>query len=148
MKVKEIDHICFAVKSLKQARKVYEGLMGLQPACEYTAEQEGIRVIRYYAGSVAIEIMEPTNSTCEVARFLDRHGEGFFLISYRVDNVEETLKKLNVSGGQTIDSKPRCLMGNNYAFIQPPKALHGVLTEIVDGEFINPESCQRKDSAN
>ncbi len=138
MKVKEIDHICFAVRSLNEARKVYEGIMGLEPACEYIAPEESIRVVRYYVGSVAVEIMEPTDSTCEVARFLERRGEGFFLISYRVDDVEDALEELHAAGRQAIDRKPRRLMGIRYAFIDPPKRLHGVLTERVDGEFINP----------
>jgi methylmalonyl-CoA/ethylmalonyl-CoA epimerase len=138
LKVKEIDHICFAVRSLDEARKVYEGTMGLEPACEYVAPEESIRVIRYYVGSVAVEIMEPTNLSCEVARFLEGRGEGVFLVAYRVDDVEEALEELHAAGRLTIDRKPRRLMGNRYAFIDPPKALHGVLTEILDGEFINP----------
>ncbi|MBI5250965.1 MAG: VOC family protein [Desulfomonile tiedjei] len=138
MKVKEIDHICIAVRNVDQAREVYEGTLGLEPACEYVAQEESIRVIRYYVGSVAVEIMEPTNSTCEVARFLENRGEGLFLMSYRVDNVEEALEELHLAGRKTIDRTPRCLMGNRYAFIDPPGALHGVLTEILDGEFINP----------
>ncbi len=138
MKIQEIDHICFAVRSLDEARKVYEETMGLEPACEYVALEESIRVIRYYVGSVAVEIMEPTNSTCEVARFLEGRGEGVFLIAYRVENVEEALEELRSTGRRIIDRKPRYLMGNRYAFIEPPKALHGVLTEILDGQFINP----------
>ncbi len=142
MKVKEIDHICFAVRSVDEARKVYEGTLGLEAACEYVAEEESIRVIRYYVGSVAVEIMEPTDSACEVARFLESRGEGVFLISYRVDDVQEALDQLHTAGRWTIDRKPRCLMGNRYAFIDPPRALHGVLTEILDGEFVNPAAVE------
>jgi methylmalonyl-CoA/ethylmalonyl-CoA epimerase len=138
LKVKEIDHICIAVRSVEEARKVYEGTLGLEPACDYVAPKESIRVIRYYVGGVAVEIMQPTNTTCEVARFLESRGEGLFLISYRVDDVEQALDELHLAGRKTIDRKPRCLMGNRYAFIDPPGALHGVLTEILDGEFINP----------
>ena len=138
MKVKEIDHICIAVRSVDEARNVYEGMMGLEPDCEYIAAAESIRVIRYYVGKVAVEIMEPTDRACEVARFLETRGEGVFLISYRVDDVQEALTELQAAGRRTIDQKPRTLMGNRYAFIDPPKALHGVLTEILDGEFIPP----------
>jgi methylmalonyl-CoA/ethylmalonyl-CoA epimerase len=135
MKAREIDHICFAVHNLDDARTVYEQVLGMEPACEYESAEESIRVVRYYVGSVAIEIMEPTDSSCEVARFLAHRGEGFFLISYRVDDVEEALHDLKSAGHATIDEKPRTLMGNRYAFIMPPKALHGVLTEVLDGTF-------------
>jgi methylmalonyl-CoA/ethylmalonyl-CoA epimerase len=143
LKLKEIDHICFAVRSVDEARKVYEGPLGLEPVCEYEAAEESIRVIRYYVGSVAVEIMEPTNRACEVAKFLDTRGEGVFLISYRVDDVEKALDELRSAGRKTIDKAPRRLMGNRYAFIDPPGALHGVLTEILDGEFINPITTER-----
>ena len=147
MKVKEIDHICFAVRSLDEARKVCEGTMGLEPACEYVALEESIRVIRYYVGSVAVEIMEPTQLDCEVGKFLETRGEGVFLIAYRVEDVEEALQEVQAAGRLTIDRKPRYLMGNRYAFIDPPKALHGVLTEILDGQFINPTAGKEPERA-
>jgi methylmalonyl-CoA/ethylmalonyl-CoA epimerase len=136
MKVREIDHICFAVRSLDQARRVYENVLGLEPSCEYEAPQESIKVIRYWLGSVAVELLEPMTPDCEVARFLETRGEGFFLISYRVDNVEQALNELRDAGHHTIDTSPRTLMGNRYAFIDRPRAMHGVLTEIIDGEFV------------
>ena len=64
-----------------------------------------------------------------------QRGEGFFLISYRVDDVDDALAELKAKGRQTIDEKPRELMGNRYAFIHRPKELSGVLTELLDGEF-------------
>ncbi len=135
MEAKEIDHICFAVRSVEEARKFYEGVLGIKPAYEYESTEESIRVVRYYVGTIAVEIMEPLTPDCDVARFIEEKGEGFFLISYRVDNVQTALSELNGAGRRTIDSTPRELLGYRYAFIQPPKEAHGVLTEIVDGEL-------------
>lgn len=135
MKATEIDHICFAVRNLEQARAQYEGMFGLEPDGIYEAPSESIRVARYYLGSVALELMEPMNDECEVARFLDKKGEGIFLISYKVDDVEAGLKELKDKGLPTIDQTPRKLMGTRYAFITPPSYTCGVLTEIIDGEF-------------
>jgi methylmalonyl-CoA/ethylmalonyl-CoA epimerase len=70
-----------------------------------------------------------------VAKFIEKRGEGFFLISYRVDDVDEALAELKAKGRKTIDQEPRELMGTRYAFIHPPKELCGVLTEVLDGEF-------------
>lgn len=137
MKATEIDHICIAVNDLDQARKHYEEILGLEPHGEYEAPSESIRVVRYYLGSVALELIEPTKWRCEVANFLKNKGEGVFLISYRVDDVAEGLDELRQKGVPTIDREPRRLMGNNYAFITPPNLLGGVLTEILDGEFDN-----------
>jgi methylmalonyl-CoA/ethylmalonyl-CoA epimerase len=143
MKVTEIDHICFAVRKLDDARKTYEDVLGLEPACMYESHEESIKVIRYYLGDVALELLEPTSSTCDVGRFIEERGEGFFLISFRVDDVERALCDLKAAGHSTIDGKPRTLLGNRYAFIQPPRIMHGVLTEILDGRFVNPASPER-----
>lgn len=135
MKAKEIDHICIAVKDLASARKIYEGTFGLELALEYIADQEKIKVARYYLGTVALELMESTTPDGDVARFIEKKGEGVFLISYRVDDVEAGLDELKQKGARLIDDQPRQLMGNRYAFIMPPADTCGVLTEIIDGEF-------------
>ena len=135
MKAEAIDHISIAVKDLKKARKIYEETLGLELFTEIVAESEKIKVARYYLGEVAFELMEPTDPDSEVAKFLEKRGEGVFLISYRVADVVEGLAELQAKGEPTIDKEPRKLTGNRYAFIQPPGRTCGVLTEILDGDF-------------
>jgi methylmalonyl-CoA/ethylmalonyl-CoA epimerase len=135
MKLRSIDHICIAVKDLEKARKIYEEDLGLELHSTYVAESEKIRVARYYVGEVALELMEATEADSDVGRFLEKRGEGFFLISYRVDDVDQALSELQAKGRQTIGQKPRELMGSRYAFIHHPRELGGVLTELIDGEF-------------
>jgi methylmalonyl-CoA/ethylmalonyl-CoA epimerase len=135
MKLKAIDHLCFAVRDLDAARKVYEGDLGLELHGVYVSTSERIRVARYYIGDVALELMEPTSPDSEVAKFLDKRGEGFYLISYRVENVDAALAELKDKGVRTIDERPRQIMGNRYAFIHPPRGLCGVLSEVLEGEF-------------
>jgi methylmalonyl-CoA/ethylmalonyl-CoA epimerase len=130
-----IDHICIAVKDLAKARKIYEERLGLELAYQYVAESEKIHVARYYVGEVALELMEATGPDSEVAKFIDRRGEGIFLISYGVDDVVSALAEYKARGEQTIDTEPRYLMGTRYAFIHPPQDFCGVLTEIIDGRF-------------
>ena len=139
MKADKIDHICIAVKNLDQARRIYEETLGFELALEYVAESENIRVARYYLGEVALELMESTSPDGDVARFIRKKGEGVFLISYRVKDVESGLAELKAKGARLIDETPRHLMGNRYAFIMPPGDTCGVLTEILDGEF-DPEA--------
>ncbi len=132
MKVEKIDHICIAVKDLKKAQETYEKILGIELDSVYIAEKEKIKVARYYIGDVGLELMEPTSPDGDVGEFIDQRGEGVFLISYRVSNVEEALADLKAQGYQPIDDKPRRLLGSRYAFINHPKELCGVLTEIID----------------
>ena len=139
-KPSKIDHICLAVKDLSKAKKIYEDVLGLELDCEYIAESESIKVARYYIGEVALELMESTTPTGEVAKFIDKNGEGVFLISYAVDDVADKMDELKDKGYKLIDDKPRELCNNRYAFINPPPQMCGVLTEIVDGDFELDES--------
>lgn len=144
MKIEKIDHICFAVRSVEEVRKIYEEHFGLIPKYEYVAESEKIRVIRYVIGDVGVEFMEPTSDDSEVAKFIKRRGEGPYLIAYKVDNLDGALKELRSKGVELIDEKPREIFGTRYAFIHHPRKLHGVLTELIEGEFRMEENREEK----
>lgn len=135
MRIEKIDHICFAVRDLDETKRVYRENFNLIPSCEYTAESEKIKVARYQIGEVAVEFMESTASDGEVAKFIDKRGEGVFLISYKVDDLEKAMGELRDQGVDLIDRKPRELFGTRYAFVHHPNKLHGVLTELLEGEF-------------
>ena len=135
MKIEKIDHLCFAVEDLDEAVKKYEDTLGLTPDLYYVEESEKVRVARYNVGEVAIELMESTSPDGEVAKFIRRHGEGFYLISYKVDDVEKSLQELSKRGKKLIDKEPRLMPGIRYAFLEPPQRLMGTLVEIIEGEL-------------
>lgn len=135
MKIEKIDHICFAVKDLEATKRIYKDHFSLIPAFEYIAESEKIKVARYYIGEVAVEFMESTSPDGEVAKFIDSRGEGAFLISYKVDDLTKAMQELRDKNVKLIDDTPRELFGNRYAFVHHPNKLHGVLTELLEGDF-------------
>jgi methylmalonyl-CoA/ethylmalonyl-CoA epimerase len=89
--------------------------------------------------------MESTSPESDVARFIEKKGEGFFLISYKVDNLDAAMEELRGKGQKLIDEKPRYLFGNRYAFVQKPQELGGVLTELLYGEFDASRSDEEQD---
>ena len=131
-----VDHICIAVKDVKEAEKNYINAFGWEVAYRYVDEPEKIRVTGFMVGPTAIEIMEDLDGTGEVAKFIERSGEGVMLISYNVDNCYQSLEKLKSNGVRLIDQQPRYFAEHdrNFAFIHP-KATHGILTEVIDGEY-------------
>ncbi|MDD5008792.1 MAG: VOC family protein [Syntrophorhabdaceae bacterium] len=135
MKIEKIDHICFAVKDLEATKKIYKDHFSLIPTFEYVAESEKIKVARYYIGEVAVEFMESTSPDGDVAKFIDSRGEGAFLISYKVDDLSKAMQELRGKNVKLIDDTPRELFGNRYAFVHHPNKLHGVLTELLEGDF-------------
>ena len=136
MKINKMDHICVAVKNLDEARKAWEQLLGKdKPDDEYVDEREKIRVARYMVGEVGFELMESTTPDGDVAKFIEKRGEGIMLISLNVDNTREAVKDLQGKGYPFIpDARgeiARPFRECEFAFVHPKK-LNGVLTEIID----------------
>jgi methylmalonyl-CoA/ethylmalonyl-CoA epimerase len=136
MKVNKIDHICIAVKNLEEARKIWEPLLGKSgPDDVYVDEPERINVARYWVGEVGFELMESTTPEGDVAKFIERNGEGVMLISFNVDNTRAAIDELKAKEFPFIPDKlgelVRSFRDCEFAFIHPKK-LNGVLTEIID----------------
>lgn len=138
MKVKKIDHICIAVKNLEDAKKIWQPLLGKsKPDDEYIDESEKINVARYYLGKVGFELMESTTPDGEVARFIEKRGEGIMLISFNVDNTRKAMSELKEKGYPIIGDA-RKFRDCEFAFVHP-KATNGVLLEFIDDNTEVPD---------
>lgn len=131
MKVNKIDHICIAVKNLEAARKVWEPLLGKsEPDDAYIDESEKIKVARYWLGEVGLELMESTSTDGDVARFIEKRGEGVMLISLNVDNTRKSMQELKNQGYPLIGG-PRPFRDCEFGFVHPKK-MNNVLLELID----------------
>jgi len=131
MKVNKVDHICIAVKNLDEARKVWEPVLGKsRPDDEYIDEPEKIKVARYWVGEVGFELMESTTPDGDVAKFIEKRGEGVMLISLNVDNTREAMGDLQQKDYPFIGGA-RPFRDCEFAFVHPKK-MNGVLLELID----------------
>ena len=131
MKVNKLDHICVAVKDLDAARKVWEPVLGKsEPDDAYVDEPEKIRVARYWLGGVGFELMESTAPDGDVAKFIEKRGEGIMLLSFNVDDTRASMDELKEQGYPFI-GRARPFRDCEFAFIHPKK-LNGVLLELID----------------
>lgn len=131
MKPKKIDHISIAVLDLDAARKVWEPLLGkTEPDDAYIDEPEKIRVARYWIGEVGFELMESTSPDGDVAKFIEKRGEGIMLVSLNVDNTRDAIKELE-SKDYSFIGGARPFRDCEFAFLHP-KDLNGVLLEVID----------------
>lgn len=131
MKVNKVDHICIAVKNLEEARKVWEPVLGkLKPDDAYVDEAEKIRVARYWLGEVGFELMESTTPDGDVAKFIEKRGEGVMVISLNVDSTEAAMNELKAKDYPFIGGL-RPFRGCQFAFVHPKK-VNGVLLEFID----------------
>ncbi len=128
--LKKIDHIGLAVHSIDEARKFYENVLGLE--CERIEEVQSqkVRTAFFTIGETHIELLEPTDPSSPVAKFLEKKGEGIHHIGYLSDDIENQLEQAEKNGCALINPEPvEGAGGKRIAFLHP-KSTHGVLTEI------------------
>ena len=133
--LKKIDHLGIAVKSIEEASKFFENVLGLE--CEGTevVESQKIRTSFYSIGETHIELLEATSEDSAVAKFLEKNGEGLHHVAYRTDDIEGQLKLAREAGCKLINETPvKGAGGKNIAFLHPKSSM-GVLTEFcAEGE--------------
>ncbi|HMB32090.1 MAG TPA: VOC family protein [Desulfohalobiaceae bacterium] len=131
MKINKIDHICIAVKDLYKACQIWQPMLGKsEPDDQYVYENEHIRVARYWIGEVGFELMESTTPDGELAKFIEKRGEGPMIVSLNVDNTRQAMTELSDKGYNFIGgAKP--FRNCEYALVHP-KQMNGVLTELID----------------
>ena len=132
MKVKRIEHIAIAVKSMARMREVMEEKLGLSLEYEEHLPQYHTRLAMYPIGQTYLELLEADSPESETAEWIATHGEGLFHICLEVDHIEDALVELKQKGVALIDEKPRTGHANSRIAFLDPKSTGNVLIELVE----------------
>jgi methylmalonyl-CoA epimerase len=126
-----IDHLGIAVKSLAEAKVLYERL-GLAISPEEIVEGERVRVAMVPVGESRLELLEPTSEDSVIAKFISKRGEGLHHICMRVPDLAVVMRKLKDEGVRMVSNEIKVgAGGHRYVFIHPTSA-SGVLIELVE----------------
>jgi methylmalonyl-CoA epimerase len=126
-----IHHVAFIVRSIAEAMPLYADLLGLRLETVMDIPSDRVRIAFLGVGESKVELVEPTDDTTGVARFLATKGEGFHHVCFEVANLSEELTRLGIDGVELIDSAPRRGAEGPVAFIHP-RSGHGVLIELIE----------------
>ena len=132
--IEKIDHIGIAVKSIEEAKKLYEALLGLKVTETEVVEEQKVKVAFLPTGDSEVELLESTDPEGPVAKYIAAKGEGVQHIAFRVENIEESLAALKEAGVRLIDEKPRRGAGGAKIAFLHPKETHGTLIELCERE--------------
>jgi methylmalonyl-CoA epimerase len=127
----KIHHVAVVVRSLDAALTFYRDLLGLELETVMDIPSDRVRIAFLPIGEVKVELVEPTDDTTGVARFLESRGEGFHHVCFEVDNLAESLLRLEIDGVELIDTAPRRGAEGPVAFIHP-RSCYGVLVELIE----------------
>lgn len=126
-----IHHVAIVVKSIEDALPLYRDLLGLPLEQIQEVESDRVRIAFLGVGESKVELVQPTDDTTGVARFLANKGEGFHHVCFEVENLTEELTRLGIDGVELIDMAPRRGAEGPVAFLHP-RSCHGVLVELIE----------------
>jgi methylmalonyl-CoA epimerase len=126
-----LDHLGIAVRSLADAKAIYEKI-GLPLSSEEVVPGEKVRVVMVPIGETRLELLEPTSDDSVIAKFIAKRGEGLHHISIRVPDLEAAVQRLKSGGTRLVSEEIKIgAGGHRYVFIHPSRSA-GVLIELVE----------------
>ena len=128
--LKKIDHIGIAVENIDTVNTLFKDIFGLEALEEEIVENQKVRVLSFKIGNAQIELLEATDPSSPIAKFIEKRGQGMHHITFEVEDIKSALLECQKKGIQLIDEKPRIgAEGKQIAFLHP-KSTAGVLIEL------------------
>lgn len=91
--VHSIHHLNFIVADLEAAIPRWEALLGLPVAHRDELAERGVIAARFRVGDAWLVLVQPTRADSVPGRFLAERGEGFFLLSFGVDSLDDEVAR-------------------------------------------------------
>ena len=98
-----IDHICFAVKDLKEAIAYWEEVFGYRQMTEIvenTRQKVKVSFMTKKSSSL-VKLIEPVEGNQSLQNFVNRGG-GFHHVCFRCDSITETMTGMTAKGLLTL----------------------------------------------
>ena len=125
-----VAHIGIAVPSIRDALPFYRDVLQVAPAPAEAAD--GASIVSLHFGDVDVELLEPTDPSSPVAKFLAKRGPGIHHVCYRVPDLDAALTRCRAAGYQLVDEKPRRGAGGRRIAFLHPKSTSGILLELTE----------------
>ena len=130
-----VDHVVIAVASAEEAADVYQRFYGIEFGPLERLESLGIKRRMADIGGVMIELVEPLSAEDAVGRYLERRGEGLYMLSFTVPSVREARERIERAGGRVLAQGASPTTGRAFLTAHPAHN-HGVLVQLVE-ESVN-----------
>ncbi|THB76427.1 MAG: methylmalonyl-CoA epimerase [Desulfobulbaceae bacterium] len=132
MKILKIDHLGIAVNSIDDGKNFWSEILGLEFEGAETVEEQKVKTAFFPVGESEVELLESTSPDGPVAKFIEKRGQGFQHIAFRVADIDEALEELKAKNVQLIDQTPRKGAGGARIAFLHPKATGGILVELCE----------------
>jgi methylmalonyl-CoA epimerase len=126
-----VHHVALIVSSIEASLGLWRDALGLELETVLDIESDRVRIAFLGVGESKVELVQPTDESTGVARFLANKGEGFHHVCLEVPDLAGALDALGADGIELIDAAPRRGAEGPVAFLHP-RSCHGVLVELIE----------------
>ena len=143
MTIERLDHLVLAVQDITNALASWQHTLDLSAEPSYHPDatnmllaflpldrDRGGPALSAVEGAF-IELVQPTDPSHRVARFLADRGEGMFSISLQVDDLDAAVRDLRARGLPVSDPEPGVLPNTRVARI-PRAQGHGLAIQLIE----------------
>ena len=127
-----VHHINFLVADLDAAIERYKSLFGLESIEIEPLPERGVVTGRFELGGVWIVLVQPVDDESEPARVLRQQGEGIFLVSFAVDDLDGANEELVAKGAINGSAIPRDGLLNWRVIDLDPQAVFGAAIQLTE----------------
>ena len=97
-----------------------------------TVTEHKVKIAMIPVGESKIELLEPTHPEGNLARYIEKRGEGLHHLALEVSDIEAALGSLKTEGIPLVDETPRIGAGGSKVAFLHPKGANRVSIELVE----------------
>lgn len=127
----KVHHVALVVEDIDRALGFWRDMLGLPVELVLPIAHDRVTIAFLTVGESKVELVQPTDDTTGVARFVASKGEGFHHVCFEIGDLAAALTRLALDGIELIDSAPRRGAEGPVAFLHP-RSCHGVLVELIE----------------
>jgi methylmalonyl-CoA/ethylmalonyl-CoA epimerase len=119
----DVVELSVVVRDLDAAVERFTKLFGLRVHRYGESEKFGFRNAILPTGIGHIELLQPTDPTKPAGKFLEKHGEGVYLVGFECQDIPGAVGELREKGARVDHPRPE------IAWVHPREA-HGLFVEL------------------
>jgi len=127
--IKKISHIGLAVEDLEKARAFFRENFALS-----VLERERFDELLFSfipLEGTDIELLQSTTIDGQIAKFIEKKGQGIHHIAFEVDDIQAELDQLKRKGVRLVNEMPYVNAHEELVAFLHPKSTFGVLVELI-----------------
>lgn len=132
MKIKRIEHIAIALKSMDAVKDVLANKLGIPMEYEERIATSGTTLAMFPVGETYLELLQSDQAGSGTNKWIEERGEGLFHICLEVDDIDASIAELKTKGIRFQSDTPRIGHGNCRIVFMDPATTGGIVIELAE----------------